>query len=372
LPPRLPRRSRLFRSRPDALLVDEWVPNITLPPPPDTPLEEEDPATPRLDEHGLPSFEEEPEVPVEARAGPARLFVGMGRRGQSVAPLEAEGDDEDEQFVFDESDGFFVAELRLPRPEDGLPFRSAGGTDDDEEHSSEVLLDAAESSDPSLALSDLEAPFSVSLEAPDPHHLGAFGDEDGDDEEGGLSGGLDDDSDEQTLGEEDSDPAMDVEAIDALVGGGLPPLSLRPSPAREPLARSQRVREEPVTPPPPPPPIVPEDITPPSDASPPRKAHPEVWARPGGAAPQEVAPEPAPRASSRRRGDQVQVLRSRPFFTKERPKKEPNPEPSPLFQPRQVDRATIARDKLVSWTNLGILVAALLIAAALWLAVHGG
>jgi hypothetical protein len=371
------RRSRLFRSRPDALLVEEWVPNITLPPPPDTPLEEEDPAAQLVDEHGLPSFEDQPEEPEVPRAGPARLFVGMGQRGQPVAPLEADGDDDDDdnEFVYNEPDGFFVAELRLPRPKDSLPFRvSEGSVDDDEERSSEVLLDTAESSDPSISLPDLDLPFSVSLEAPDPLHLGAFGDEDEDEDEIDEDE-LDEDEDELDEDELDEDEdELDEDEIDALVGGGLPPLALHPSPAREPLHARQTDREQPSAPlGAPPPPIVPEIPGPDIEDEPEPRPAPEVWARPGGSAPAEpepapVVPDPAPPV----RTGPVQVLRSRPFWTKDRPLKQSSPEPAPLFQPRQVPAPDPIRAKIFSWTNLGLLLAMLVIAVALWVLIRGG
>jgi hypothetical protein len=72
------KRSRLFQAAPDALFVEEWVPNITLPPPPDEPLLEEDEGGVKLDEHGLPERREEDEEPEEERKGPARIYVGPG------------------------------------------------------------------------------------------------------------------------------------------------------------------------------------------------------------------------------------------------------------------------------------------------------
>jgi hypothetical protein len=81
------KRSRLFQAAPDALFVDEWVPNITLPPPPDTPLLEDESEV-KLDEHGLPARPEE-EEPEPERRGPARIFVGRGASaegGSSGAP----------------------------------------------------------------------------------------------------------------------------------------------------------------------------------------------------------------------------------------------------------------------------------------------
>ncbi len=167
------RRSRLFRGRPDRLLVDEWVPSIALPPPPDTPLEEEE-VDDLLDEHGLPTLEAEAEE--EVRTGPARLFVGRGLRGVS---LTDDGEwDAAEGIIVTEPDDFFVAELRLPTPRDALPFGLASRGDlDAEEEESEMVLDAEEASEPDLAPEEFSVPFSLSLDAPDPLHLGAFGDE---------------------------------------------------------------------------------------------------------------------------------------------------------------------------------------------------
>lgn len=71
------KRSRLFQAAPDALFVEEWVPNITLPPPPDAPLEEEEGVV-LLDEHGLPVRSGDEEEPEPERRGPARIYVGKG------------------------------------------------------------------------------------------------------------------------------------------------------------------------------------------------------------------------------------------------------------------------------------------------------
>ena len=213
--PNRARRSRLFRGRPDALMVDEWVPNITLPPLPDTPLEEDDPELVAVDEHGLPTFEDEPDIEEEAYAGPARLFVGPGRRGTPIR--SPDDDEEDGAYVFIDPEDYFVAELRLPRPEDGLPFRvgSVDRADGEEDDDGEEPLDTDEASHPHLASSDLEAPFSVSLEQPDPEHLGSFGDEEDEDE---LED-LDEESGSFTGVE-------DVSAdLDELIGGGVPPMA---------------------------------------------------------------------------------------------------------------------------------------------------
>ncbi len=72
------KRSRLFQAAPDALFVEEWVPNITLPPPPDEPLLEDDEDGVKLDEHGLPERSDEDEEPEVERTGPARIYVGPG------------------------------------------------------------------------------------------------------------------------------------------------------------------------------------------------------------------------------------------------------------------------------------------------------
>ncbi len=355
VPPRRARRSRLFRSRPDALLVEEWVPNITLPPPPEAPLEEDDPAEARLDEHGLPRFEEEPEEEVEPQGGPARLFVGMGRRGAAVshapgdAPLEAADDQEDdpEPGVGD----YFVAELRLPRPEDSLPFRIGplGSGEDEEEEDSDFLLDAAEASDPSLAFPELDAPFSVSLEPPDPVHLGSF--DDGEDDE------------------EPSDEEESSEDLDGLVDGGVPPLSLQPSPARLPL--SARSEDQPS----------PERSKTP--LSRPRGGGVPDWASGGRAEPAERAePEPEPELEAEPQTDEVlvaeaplpiprskpgMVLRSRPFWTRERRMPEAKPASAPVFQPREAPQPSPIQQKLFTWPTLLLLLAMATVALVLLL-----
>ena len=250
------RRSPLFRSRPGALQVDEWVANITLPPPPDTPLEEEDPAE-QLDEHGLPSFDDDLDDPEEPGARPVRLFVGMGQPGAPVASLPPLGDDE------------------------------------------------------------------------------AF-----------LSENLDD-----------------------LVSAGLPPLSLQPSLAREPL----HLRRRQVAPPEPEPEPEPEPQLEPG----PPPLPPLVWSRPGGAsAPEPAAPEETSEqdeepVSAPRSGKPPQVIRSRPSWAPGRPVKEPTPLDAPVFQPRESPASSVVREKLFSWTGLSILVAALIIALALWVLVRG-
>jgi hypothetical protein len=356
--PRRTRRSRLFHSRPDALLVDEWVPNITLPPPPDAVLEEDDPAVAVLDEHGLPTFEDEPEEAPREPGGPARLFVGLGQRGASVAPSE-EPDGEDE-FDFSEHHDFFVAELRLPRPEDRLPFRIGGRgepAEGDDEDDSGYVLDAAEASDPQLGVSDLEAPFSVSLDAPDPVHLGSFGDEDDDEDHGDeLSSDLE--ADLAFEGElDDSEPSED---LDDLVSGGLPPLTLQPSPARVPLGAPRGDRASP-------------SLSMP-DGSRPREEGVPGWASAGRPV---VEPPPAPPAPPRRPqaaasdgapDDRLQpevVLRTRPFWTRGRRMPVPKPASAPVFQPRDAPEPSPLQRRLFSWPSLALLVSLLLVASAL-------
>jgi len=360
------RRSLLFRSRPDALQVDEWVPNITLPPPPDTPLLEEDPDEQKLDEHGLPEFEDEPEEDPEERAGPARIFVGVGMRGAPAA-LPAEEDDEDDDEYLVAEDDFFVAELRLPRPEDSLPFRVGPPSEDDDEAESDYLLDAAEASDPSLAMGDLDRPFSISLEAPDPVHLGAFQSDDADtdslDEDDLLAGF------EDLLGEDDDDEVSSSN-LDELVSSGLPPLALQPSPARRPLHVASAEKPEP--PPPPPPPVTEPDADDLVPAQPP--ARPETWARPG-QAPRDQAddpewaeePPPAADPSARPR----QGIRARPFWTPSRPKKETEPQVAPRFQTREADLRPTVAERLFNRGTVFILCALLVIAAALYVLLTG-
>ncbi len=214
-PVRAARRSRLFQARPDALLVEEWVPNITLPPPPDAPLEPDDPEQAQVDEHGLPTFEDD--EPEERLSGPARLFVGMGTHGTRVS-----GDEDDEEAEGEwVPDDYFVAELRLPRPEDGLPFRFGAVAGEELSEDDEVALE--EASDPTLSMPDLAAPFSLSFEEPESTHLGAFGDEEDDllDDEESTTGDLDD-----------------------LVSGGLPPLSV-PASSRSSSSAGGRSPEAP-------------------------------------------------------------------------------------------------------------------------------
>jgi len=104
-PSRSRKRSRLFQAAPDALQVEEWVPNITLPPPPDAPLEEEEGVV-QLDEHGLPERDPEEEEPEEERRGPARIYVGQG------APTSAAPPTSDELPVSDVD----MPNLQLPGP----------------------------------------------------------------------------------------------------------------------------------------------------------------------------------------------------------------------------------------------------------------
>ncbi len=81
-PGRSRKRSRLFQAAPDALYVEEWVPNITLPPPPDAPLEDDEGEV-LLDEHGLPERLDDDDEPEEERRGPARIYVGPGTADRS-------------------------------------------------------------------------------------------------------------------------------------------------------------------------------------------------------------------------------------------------------------------------------------------------
>jgi len=361
-PPSRARRSPLFRSRPDALQVDEWVANITLPPPPDIPLEEEDPAE-QLDEHGLPSFDDVLDEPEELGTQPARLFVGMGQRGASVASQPQPGDEDEDEFLVGDDD-FFVAELRLPRPEDRVPFRmGSSADDDDEEASSNMLLDADEASEPSLAIEGLDVPFSISLEAPDPVYFDRFDDQ--------ASVEEDDDSPVEfpdTFADPD-DEEFSSEDLDELVSAGLPPLSLQPSLAREPLHLHRRQLE----PPEPEPEPEPEPQLDPGPPPPP----PQVWSRPGGAStPEPDPPEETPEqdeepVSDPRSGKPPQVIRSRPSWAPGRPVKDAAPLNAPVYQPREPSASSAVREKLFSWTGLSILVAALIIALALWVLVRG-
>jgi hypothetical protein len=360
------RRSRLFQQRPDALRVEEWIPNITLPPPPDTPLEEEEDTGLVLDEHGLPQFEEEPERDPEEHAGPARLFVGMGQRGAGVAAArdtgtDADGDAEDE-FVYEEPDDFFVAELRLPRPEDSLPFRIGGASDDDPDDA-EFLIDAAEASDPDIAEPAFEAPFTVSLEPPDPVHLGSFGDSEDDDEPGRAGAQIamgedDDDYEDYEDYEEPSGPEESSGDLDDLVSGGLPPLTLQPSPARVPLSDRSSDRAPRSAPPPPPPP--PPEPGVPSWAAPSRPAG--QAAEPSSGAPEALDPTPhveRPKATV--------VLKSKPFWTRDRRIPEPKPASAPVFQPREAPKPTPIRKRVFTWPTFAVLAGLLLTALILWL-----
>jgi hypothetical protein len=366
--PKQARRSRLFRSRPDALLVDEWVPNITLPPPPDTPLLEDDPAELQLDEHGLPELPEEPEEEPEP-AGPARLFVGMGQRGASVAPPPESQDDD--EYVYEEPDDFFVAELRLPRPEDSLPFRigSLGSDDEDELEEEALMLDAAESSDPDLAYPELDAPFTVSLEPPDPVHLGSFGGDDEEDEQAAP-----DETEEVPFEGEELSGELDSQGeLDDLVSGGMPPLTLQPSPARVPLSshvggrRSVEVSKTPVSRPAPP--VRSSEDEPSSPVVEPTDGVPS-WATPtlSKATGKPVPPPEAPQAQPGQSGKSQVLLRSRPFWHRDRRLPEPKPASAPVFNPRAAPEPPPIREKLFSWQVMGPLLAilALALGGLLW------
>jgi hypothetical protein len=312
------RRSRLFSGRPDALLVEEWVPNISLPPPPDTPLEVDEEEG-LFDENGMPTLEAEPEE--ETRGGPARLFVGVGQRGAALASEDEQG--AAEGIVVHEPDDFFVAELRLPRPEDGLPFGLASrvSEEDSEEASAEQLLFADEALDDELDIDEMSLPFSVSVEAPDPVHLGAFGD-------------AEDDEEEETRDEEDS-------LSDLLDHLGAPPsISLQPSLAREPLAKSAsappgvRLRTAPVASPPKPPVPAPrEGHQAPRHPimTPVRKRRPREPEAPP-LAPIVVRPVRGLDADTKRDSG---VVHSRPFWTRKRKLPAPPSVQAPVFQPRE-------------------------------------
>ena len=118
------KRSRLFQAAPDALFVEEWVPNITLPPPPDAPLEEEEGVV-QLDEHGLPEREEE-EEPEPERRGPARIYVGKGASADAGAKPEA---------------GSGISRDEMPPADVELPALSLPSQGDDEDDSDPSMPD---------------------------------------------------------------------------------------------------------------------------------------------------------------------------------------------------------------------------------------
>ncbi len=155
------KRSRLFQAAPDALRVDEWVPNITLPPPPDAPLVEEDDGQLKLDEHGLPEFAEE-EEPEPERRGPVRIFVGKGSGSSGGAGG---------------GEGYGVGEVQLP----DLSLPRGDELDDDEDPSMPDLsidgsgsdwgamfdkLDDESDTDSSLHGSDDDEPMPMPAAAP--------------------------------------------------------------------------------------------------------------------------------------------------------------------------------------------------------------
>ncbi len=170
------KRSRLFKAAPNALQVDEWIPNITLPPPPRTPLEEDDTDN-LLDEHGLPQLPDG-EEPEEVRRGPARVYVGEGAKDAGTSQVLR-----DELPVAAPE----LTDLRLPsvdRPLDseedsleGMPDLSidgsgqdwgdmhaafeAGDVDDDEEPTDSELIAAAASSDLAEPVPQLSLPISA-------------------------------------------------------------------------------------------------------------------------------------------------------------------------------------------------------------------
>ncbi|MFH1463575.1 MAG: hypothetical protein ABIO70_04240 [Pseudomonadota bacterium] len=287
------RKSRLFQARPDRLLVDEWVPSIALPAPPPTPLEEAV-GEPIVDEHGLPELAEEPEESV--RVGPARLYVGQGQRPKPASAGEEISPERD----------YFVAELSLPRPEDGLPFGFGAQGDEPDPWSEELALEGAELSDPDIPAPDLAGALTLDLDPMEPPTLFL----------------------PPPPGHE---PPQAVEPQQAAPPPQEPePASLGPSLAREPLAR--RVQA-------------------PSPASPRR-----TEATPAPAAPTEpVVSRPPPAA----------VIRSKPSWTRARPLPAPPPAKAPQFQAREEPLPNPWVQRLVSWPTLVVLVAVLVAATAL-------
>lgn len=308
-PDRPSKRSRLFQARPDRLLVEEWVPSIALPAPPQTPLEEI-PGEPRVDEHGIPELPHEPDDTV--RVGPARLYVGQGRRPTTQG--EAPGGDEAQA-------GYFVAELRLPRPEDGLPFGLAAREEDPDPWSEELEFESAEMSDPASSTPDLTGAFTLDLDttsAPDPPLFFL----------------------PPPAGAEPV--AAAPEPLRAAPDPGPPSASLSPSPAREPLAR--RI------------------------PGPSRPAAPPVQARPASSVSSAPAARPAPVGPSvpdPERPVPTAVIRSKPSWTRARPLPAPAPAPAPLFQAREEPLPNPWVQRFVSWPTLVVLVAVLVAATAL-------
>jgi len=127
LPSRSRKRSRLFQAAPEALFVEEWVPNITLPPPPDAPLEEEE-GVAQLDEHGLPERSEDEEEPEEERRGPVRVYVGKGAQSDTQY-----GHGRDELPASDVE----MPDLRLPSKAD------ADGEDDSDPSMPDLSIDGS-------------------------------------------------------------------------------------------------------------------------------------------------------------------------------------------------------------------------------------
>jgi hypothetical protein len=251
----------------------------------------------------MPELVHEPEEAV--RVGPARLYVGQGSR---LAPPGGEPEGGEARA------SYFVAELRLPRPEDGLPFGLTAKDDEPDPWSEELELEGAELSDPGVDDPDLAGAFTLDLdatEAPDPP---AFFLPPPPDAEPGPPG------DANTPG-----PAQ---------------VALQPSPAREPLAR--RVRATPTE----------RAQAGPTPAKPPAPAAPPALAEPPLPAP---PPRPAPTA----------VIHSKPSWTRARPLPAPTAAPAPQFQTRDEPLPNPWVQRLVSWPTLVVLVAVLVAATAL-------
>jgi hypothetical protein len=149
------KRSRLFQAAPDALFVEEWVPNITLPPPPDVPLEEEEGGV-KLDEHGLPERREEEEEPEDERRGPARIYVGKGATAKAQGPVT-----NDELPISDvELPDYSLPTGADPDREDGsdpsMPDLSIDGSGSSWGSMFDDLADDEEPTDPELRSADTD------------------------------------------------------------------------------------------------------------------------------------------------------------------------------------------------------------------------
>jgi hypothetical protein len=192
------KRSRLFQAAPDALFVEEWVPNITLPPPPDAPLEEEEGVV-QLDEHGLPERLEE-EEPEEERRGPARIYVGKGAATKTKVPV-----------VRDELP---VSDVELPN----LSLPSAPGLEDEED------------SDPSMPDLSIDGTGS---------------------NWGSMFDSLDDDEDptDPELKSGDAEPSADSEPLAMPAASSAEPAPVVPASAAPPVTPAPKlVRPGPATP----------------------------------------------------------------------------------------------------------------------------